>query len=71
MTVDPPITDEIFAEPDEQLARAMNMSHTDLVAEAMTIYSCSFDDAEDRVLNEPMKTKAEIVRYWDDTEASV
>ena len=65
MTVPEPITDELFAEPDEQLARAIDLPHDDLVAEAMCIYSCDYKTAEDRVLNQPTKTKAEIARFWE------
>jgi len=64
MTVDPPITDDLFADPDAQLARAVDMDHESLVAEAMCIYSCDYNTAENRVLNQPTKTKAEIARYW-------
>ena len=64
MTVPAPLTDEMFAVPDEQLAQAVDLPHGDLVAEAMCIYSCDYDTAEARVLNNPTKTKAEIARFW-------
>jgi hypothetical protein len=65
-SVDPPVTDELFAAPDVVLATALDdVDDLDLAAELVSIEDdLGIDAALDRVRDDPDAVRATIVRAW-------
>jgi len=59
--VEPPLRDEMFDAGDEH---ALDLDHDDLVAEAMSLYAVSRDEAEDRVLKDRFGVASDVARRW-------